>query len=272
MAITAKDVNELRQQTGLGMMECKKALEETAGDRQAAMDLLRKKGLAKMAERADRASSEGRIAAVVAPDRSRAAIVKINTETDFTAGNDAFKAMAVSVASEALKQSAPGSVLPTPAIQKLIDDVKLTTKENVQFGSGLVVGGPGSVVGAYVHFTGKTGALIELTGDGSTITEDLLKDLCQHVVAISPAPLAVSDDQVPAEVVAKEREIARAQALESGKPPQIADKMVEGKIRKFYEEVVLTKQLFVKDDKKKISDILPKGAAIKSFVRFTMSS
>lgn len=266
MAITAKDVALLRRKSGLGMMECKQALEETGGDLQKAEDLLRQRGLAKMDGRADRASAEGRIATSLTPDAAKAAIVEINTETDFTAGNADFKAMAGQVAIEALKQPV-GEVQKNDAIQALIDGVRLTTKENVQFGRGRVVGGPGRMVGAYVHHNGKVGALVEVEGDAS---KELLADLCMHVVAIVPVPLGVNDQDVPAEVIAKEREIATAQALESGKPQNIAEKMVEGKIRKFYEENVLTKQKFVKDDKKQVKDILPKGVTIKSFVRLQL--
>jgi elongation factor Ts len=264
VAITAKDVNELRQKTGLGMMECKAALTETGGDVQAAVDLLRKKGLAKMDGRSDRASAEGRIGVAVAADRSKSALIEINTETDFTAGNDSFKAMVQTVADEALKQDA-GEVARTDPMQKAIDDVRLTTKENVQFRRGQVLGGAGAKVGTYVHFTGKIGVMVEVAGDAG---DELLKDLCMHISAASPVPLGVTDSDIPADVIAKEREIAKGQAIESGKPEAIAEKMVEGKIRKFLEETVLLKQPFIKDTDKKIADLLPKGVTIKRFVRY----
>ena len=268
MAISAKDVMGLRKRTGLGMMECKQALTETDGDIDKAIDLLRQKGLAKMDSRSDRASTEGRIAIALAPDKSKAAIVEVNSETDFTAGNDTFKALVDTVSADALKQPA-GDVKKTDAIQAQIDEVRLTTKENVQFARGRVLGGEdGAKVGSYLHFTGQIGVLVELnaSADGS-VTDQLLTDLCMHVAAISPPPMAVSDEGVPADIVEKEREIAKAQAIEQGKPEQIAEKMVEGKIRKFYEEHVLLKQAFVKDDKKRIKDLLPEGVTIKNFVR-----
>lgn len=264
MAISAKDVMALRQRTGLGMMECKQALGEVDGDVQKAVDLLRQKGLAKMDSRADRASAEGKVAAVVSEDGSKGAIVEVNTETDFTAGNDVFINMVSTVAAEAVKQNA-GDVEKTDAMQAAIDEVRLTTKENVQFNRGKVLGGEGSTVGSYVHFTGKVGVLIELQGEAS---EELLKDLCMHISAVSPLPLGVTEEDVPAEAVEKEREIAKAQAVESGKPEQIAEKMVEGKIRKFYDDTVLLRQPFVKDDKKQIKDLLPAGTTIKAFVRY----
>ncbi|NJL31922.1 MAG: translation elongation factor Ts, partial [Phycisphaerales bacterium] len=179
MAITAAQVNELRQKTGLGMMECKKALEESAGDVQKAVDLLRTKGLAKMDSRAERVSAEGRIALAVSHDRTKAAMVEINSETDFVAKNEKFLAVVQSIAQEALTQPA-GPVTKSDSMQAGIDDQRLTTKENVQFGRGEVVGGPGSTVGGYVHFTGKIGVLIELTGPADTITNELIADLTEE--------------------------------------------------------------------------------------------
>ncbi|MEX1016147.1 MAG: translation elongation factor Ts [Phycisphaeraceae bacterium] len=264
MAITAKDVMALRQKTGLGMMECKEALAEVDGDVQQAIDLLRQRGLAKMDSRAERTSAEGRIAAAVSDDGSKGALVEINTETDFTASNEMFQKMADTVAQEAL-QGPAGEVQLNDTMKAAIDEVRLTTKENVQFARGAVLGGPGSSVGHYVHFTGKVGVLIELDGK---VDDALLKDLCMHISAVSPVPLGVTEDEVPADVVAKEREIAKAQAIESGKPEQIAEKMVEGKIRKFYDENVLLRQPFIKDDKKQIKDLLPKGVTIRKFVRY----
>jgi elongation factor Ts len=271
MAITAKDVMALRKATGLGMMESKAALEEAGGDMQAAQDLLRKKGLAKMDGRADRESAEGKVAVAMSPDGKKGAIVEVNTETDFTASNEAFVKMTQAIADEALKQPA-GDVTKTDAMQALIDEVRLTTKENVQFKAGKVFaansgGAPGSggKVGSYVHFTKKIAVLIEVEGEAG---DDLLKDLCMHISAVSPTPLGVNEDQVPADILAKEREIAKAQAMDSGKPEAIAEKMVEGKIRKYLDEVVLLRQAFVKDDKKQIKDLLPKGTTIKRFVRY----
>ncbi len=267
MAITASQVNELRQKTGLGMMECKKALEESAGDVQKAVDLLRTKGLAKMDGRTERVSAEGRIALAVAPDRSKAAMVEINSETDFVAKNEKFLAVVQNITNEALSQPA-GEVNKTDTMQAGIDDQRLTTKENVQFGRGVVVGGAGSIVGGYVHFTGKIGVLIELTGPSDAITNELIADLAMHVTAISPSPIGVRESDIPAEVIEKERVIAKAQAIEQGKPEAIAEKMVEGKVRKFFEEVCLNHQPFIKDDKKKVREVLPKGVEIKSFVRY----
>ncbi|MEX0777830.1 MAG: translation elongation factor Ts [Phycisphaeraceae bacterium] len=269
MAITAKDVMDLRNKTGLGMMECKAALAETGGDVQKAIDLLRQKGIAKMDSRADRASAAGQILTAVTPDKKKGAVVEINTETDFTAGNESFKKMMGVVVAEALKQ-APGDVEPNEVIKHAIDEVRITTKENVRYTRGQVIGGgPHTVVGHYTHFNGSVGVLVELeVADGAQVADELLADLGMHVTAIHPRPIAVDEHGVPADVIAREKQIAKAQAIEQGKPEQIAEKMVVGKIRKFYEDHCLTEQCFIKDEKKRIKEILPKGVKIKSFVRY----
>ena len=270
MAITvsAKDVMNLRKRTGLGMMECKQALIESDGDTDQAVDLLRAKGLAKMDSRADRASAEGRITVAIAQDRSKGAIIEVNTETDFTASNDAFKTMSIEIATDALQQD-PGDVDKSDAMQKTIDEVRLTTKENVQFARGQVLGGTGGLkVGSYVHFTGKIGALVEVDDPAGAASEELLSDLCMHITAATPPPVAVTDDGVSEELLSKEREIAKAQAIEQGKPEQIAEKMVEGKIRRFLDDHVLLRQAFIKDDKQQIKDLLPQGVTLKAFVRY----
>jgi elongation factor Ts len=266
MAISAKDVMTLRKKSGLGMMECKQALTETDGDMAAAEQQLREKGLSKMDGRTDRASAEGRIAVALGDDESAAAIIEVNTETDFTAGNDQFKSMADKLAAMALEQS-PGEAEKSDAMQTVIDEVRLTTKENVQFSRGAVRGAQGHKVGTYVHHNGKIGALVEVDGQVDT---QLLRDLCMHVVSINPVPQGISDEDIPADVVEKERATFKAQAIESGKPEEIAEKMVTGRMRKFYEENALLKQAFVKDDKKQIKDILPEGITITSFVRFAL--
>lgn len=263
--ISAKDVMALRAKTGLGMMECKEALAETGGDVDAAVDLLRKKGLAKMDARTDRESKEGKIAVAVQDNPPKGAIIELNSETDFVSGNEMFIRVAQEIADKALRTTAAaGDVERSDEMQKLIDELRLTTKENVQFGRGRVVGGSGDTkIGSYLHFTGKIGVLVEVQGEAD---EQLLKDLCMHISAAKP--MALTEDEIPADVIAKEREIAKANAIEQGKPENIAEKMVEGRIRKFYDEVVLPRQAFVKDDKKQIKDLLPKGTVIKSFVRY----
>ena len=270
-AINAKDVMSLRKKTGLGMMECKQALSEADGDVDKAIDLLRQKGLAKMDGRTDRQSKEGRIAIAVEEGGAKAAIVEINSETDFTAGNDAFKSLVDSVVAQSLAQGA-GEVEKTDEMQVAIDEVRLTTKENVRFARGQVLGGQSSSkIGNYLHFTGQIGVLVEVdTSGGGQVTDELLADLCMHIAAASPPPIAVDEEGVDPSIVEKEREIAKAQAIEQGKPEQIAEKMVTGKVRRFYEDHCLLKQAFIKDDKKRIKDLLPAGIAVKGFVRYQL--
>jgi elongation factor Ts len=266
MAITAKDVQALRQATGLGMMECKEALKETDGDVEKAKDLLRQRGLAKMDSRADRDSAEGRVSVAVNEQGTKACVVEINTETDFTAGNEAFKSMVDKIALLGLEQDR-GDLEKTDAMQTLIDEVRLTTKENVQFGKGRILGGSDLHVGGYLHFTGKIGVIVELDGAASP---ELIKDLCMHISAVTPTPQGLTEEEIPAETVEHEKQIAKAQAMEQGKPENIAEKMVEGKIRKYYDDVVLPRQKFIKDEKQQIKDILPKGVTITGFARLAV--
>jgi elongation factor Ts len=266
MAITAALVKQLREATGLGMMEAKKALDEVGGDFEKAIHHARTKGLAKMDGRTDRDSAEGRVAVATQDDKAKAAIVMLNTETDFTANNDAFKAMCQAVASAALKFE-PGDVPePDVTMKAAIDEIRLTTKENAQYAKGKVLGGTGKTVGGYVHHTGKVGALVELTGDG--VSDELIKDLCMHISAIVPAPVGLTEADIPAETIEKEKEIAKQQAIEQGKPAEIAEKMVTGKMRKFFEETLLPRQKFVKDDKQTVQQILPDGVEITDFALF----
>ncbi|MEM1353257.1 MAG: translation elongation factor Ts [Planctomycetota bacterium] len=270
MAITAKDVKALRDATGLGMTDCKKALEEAEGDMEKAAEIARTKFGAKMAGRTDRESAEGRVAFARADDGSKAAIVQINTETDFTAKNDAFIAMAQQVADLAAGLPA-GEVAANDGMDAAMQDVRLTTGENVQFGEGVVfdAGKPGCV-GGYVHFTGKVGVLIQLDTEGETPSDELVKDLCMHISAIVPEALGVTEDEVPAEVIEKEKQFAKQEAIDSGKPEEIAEKMVVGKMRKYLDSVVLLRQPFIKDDKQKVQDILPAGVTIKAFKKIVI--
>lgn len=266
MSFTAKDVMQLRKSTGLGMADCKKALEKADGDMDKAAEIVRAEFGAKMDGRADRESGEGRIAIAVNDDNTKGAIVRVNTETDFTAKNDAFVAMAQKVADLALQQD-NGDITANDDMEATMKEVRLTTGENVQFGEGQVYGGAGHTVGSYVHFTGKVGVLIDIEGEAD---EQLCKDLCMHISAIVPEALGVNEEDVPADVIEKEKQVAKQEALDSGKPEEIAEKMVVGKMRKYLDSVVLLRQPFVKDDKQQIQDILPKGVTIKAFKKLTV--
>ncbi|MEM9065668.1 MAG: translation elongation factor Ts [Planctomycetota bacterium] len=260
--ISAKDVMALRNKTGLAMMECKKALAEAGGDPEKAEELLRKKLKGKMDTRTDRAAGEGRIG--IAIGDGAAAIVEIRAETDFTAKNDKFVEVTDKIATMALGSGA-GDVAETDEMKALIDDLRISTGENISYARGVKV--EGGTVGKYLHHDGKTGVLLEAEGD---VTDEVLRQLGMHVTAVVPRPLGVTADDIPAELAEKERKFRIDQAMESGKPQEIAEKMVEGGMRKFFAEVALLEQDFVMDPSKKIKDVVGSGGTVKAFHRWTV--
>ncbi|MEQ9616873.1 MAG: translation elongation factor Ts [Phycisphaerales bacterium] len=260
--ISAKEVMALRQRTGLSMMECKKALVEAGGDAEAAEDLLRKKMKGKMDTRTDRAAGEGRIA--VAIDGSSASIVELRAETDFTAKNETFVNAANDAAKAALSGNA-GAVTPSDETAKAIDNLRISTGENISLARGVKMTGENVCYGSYVHHDGKTGVLVQGTAG---IADEVLRDICMHITAASPRPEGVTRDDVPAELIEKERKLAMEMAIEGGKNEEIAAKMVEGKINKLYSELALLEQPFVKDDTKKIKDLLTGDQTILAFERW----
>ncbi len=263
--ISAKDVMALRAATGLGMMDCKEALAQTGGDREAALEWLRKKLKGKMDLRTDRAAGEGRIATAISSDGRSGSIVELRAETDFTAKNESFIKAAQQCAELALKE-ASGDVAATAEIKRVVDDIRMSTGENISYARGHKLSGGGETIFAsYIHFDGKTGVLLQ--GEGS-VSADMLREVGMHVTAAHPRPQGVTVEDIPANIVEKERKFALEQAMESGKPREIAEKMVEGKMRKFFEEVALLEQPFVKDPEKKIKALLPKGGSIVAFLRW----
>jgi elongation factor Ts len=261
--ITAALVKSLREATGQGMMECKKALGETNGDFEAAKDILRKKGLVTAEKKAGRATGEGLVAIAVSGDRASAAMVEVRCETDFCARNDVFRGMVNQVASMALAAPA-GAVAETEAIGTAVKGALAKIGENMGYSRGIKIAA--SHIGTYVHHNGKVGVLVGVEGD---VTEETLSDLCMHIAFANP--VAISKDDVPAELVAKERKFAAEQAAESGKPASIVEKMVEGKVNKFLADNALIEQPFVRDDKKKVKDILGK-AKVTAFARFAVGA
>jgi elongation factor Ts len=250
----------LREETGMGMMECKKALTETDGDIAKAKELLRERAHGKMEKRTERTTGEGRIG--IAIDGSQAAIVEIRTESDFTAKSDGFVKMADDVAQLALAQPA-GDLSCTDDMAKRIDDQRFTTKENMSFSRGLKL--EGGAFGKYVHHDGKRGVLLQIDG---TADEFLLKGLCQHICFHDP--LGISEDDIPADDLEHVRAEAIAEAQASGKPEEIAQKIAEGKVRKYLEEKTLLKQKYVLDETTTVEKMLPGDVAIKRFIRYTL--
>jgi elongation factor Ts len=264
--INAKDVMKLRNETGLSMMECKKALAEVGGDFEKAKDHLRKSMKGKMDAKTDRAAGEGRIAVSVNEASGVAVIVEVRAETDFTAKNEKFITTVQRIADAAIDQHT-GSIPVFPDATKLIDDLRISTGENISYSRGhKLAGATGTTAyGKYVHHDGKTGVLIQAEG---SISEDTLRDICMHITAATTKPRGVTAKDIPADIVERERKFRIEQAMESGKPKEIAEKMVEGGMRKFYEEVALMEQPFVRDETRKIKDIVGPKASIIAFLRW----
>ncbi|HYM27136.1 MAG TPA: translation elongation factor Ts [Steroidobacteraceae bacterium] len=272
MNITADAVKQLRERTGAGMMECKKALVETKGDLDAAAELMRKQGLAKADKKATRIAAEGVVVLAKSADAHTAAMVEVNCETDFVARGEDFRAFAQAVAASALA-SRPAS-LAALAEAKLASGESVEERrrtlvakigENISVRRFTVLSSPGQL-GAYVHGT-RIGALVALKGGEAA----LAYDLAMHVAASNPRYLSTA--QVPAEVVAKERSILTEQAQGEGKPPEIVAKMVEGRLRKSLGEITLAGQPFVKDPDVSIEKLL-KGAKaeVVAFERFEVGA
>ena len=268
--IAASTVMELRQRTGLGMMECKKALTEAGGDLAKAEELLRIRSGAKASKAAGRVAAEGVIGLAVTPDAKVGAMVEVNCETDFVARNDDFRAfaneLAQLVATEgAADVAALGARMLASGGTVEARRVALVQKigENIAVRRFARLAAQGRI-GSYVH-GGRIGVLVDYTGGDDALG----KDLAMHVAATKP--MAVSREDVPADVVAKERTIAAARAAESGKPANIVEKMVEGAVAKFLAEVTLLPQPFVKNDKQTVADLVKaQGARVNGFVLYVV--
>ena len=267
MEITPALVKELRERTGVGMMDCKKALVETSGDIDAAAEFLRKAGQAKADKKASRIAAEGRI--VVASAGSRHAMLEVNSETDFVANDDNFLKFAGTVASAALRHM-PADV--TALMALTVDGKPLEaarTELVARIGEKISVRrfeliDSKANVASYVHMN-RIGVLVEVDGG----TDELARDIAMQIAATSPQ--FVSVDEVPEDVRAKEREILSAQAAQEGKPPEIVAKMIEGRMRKHFDEVTLLGQAFVKNPDQKVRDLLKSaGASVKRFVRYAV--
>lgn len=254
-------VKALREATGQGMMECKKALQQTGGDAEAAQDILRKKGLATAEKKAARATKEGLVAIKVSDDGRSASMVEVQCETDFCARNDVFRETAETVASLAGEMPA-GVVEADDAINEAVQAAFAKIGENMSYARGIRI--DAETIGTYLHHNRKVGVIVGLEGQ---VPPETLSDLCMHIAFADPVGIAVED--IPAEIVEKEKAFATQQAIESGKPSEIAEKMVAGKMRKFLAGKALLEQPFVRDDKKKVKDILA-GAKVTAFARFSV--
>ncbi|HLR66168.1 translation elongation factor Ts [Virgibacillus alimentarius] len=271
MAITAKMVKELREKTGAGMMDCKKALQETDGNIDKAIDFLREKGIAKAGKKADRIAAEG--ATYVEIDNNTAVLLEVNCETDFVTKNDQFKKLLAELGKHIVKQK-PNDVeeaLQQPlhgegdTLETYIKSVVATIGEKISLRRFTLLNKTDNdAFGAYLHMGGRIGVLTMLEG---TTDENVAKDVAMHTAAVNPR--YISRDDVPSEEVDREREVLKTQALNEGKPENIVEKMVEGRLGKFFEEICLLEQNFVKDPDMKVKKfVADKGATVKSFARY----
>ncbi|MCI0400547.1 MAG: translation elongation factor Ts [Gammaproteobacteria bacterium] len=271
MQITAAMVKELRERTGVGMMDCKKALLESKGDIEAAIELMRVAGLAKAAEKAGRIAADGVIAVRQTPNAKIYAMVEVNSETDFVAKSDDFTAFAEAVAACVLANRPKDIValmkLPLAAGTSETVEVhrqQLVTKlgENISVRRFTRMESAADYLGVYLHGS-RIGVLVDVKGGH----KQLAKDLAMHIAA--SRPVCVSEKEMPPELLEKEREILKAQAADSGKPPDIIDKMVSGRLKRFMSEVTLLGQPFVKDTEMTVSELLKaSGASVRAFSRF----
>ena len=268
--ITASQVKDLREKTGAGMMDCKKVLTEADGDMEKAIELLRERGIAKAAKKSDRVAAEGLVEAYISEDGKVGAVVEVNAETDFVASNAEFKAFVADVAKQvALNNPADVEAL---LAEKSISEADKTVQE-VLTNKIATIGENMSIrrferfetngmVAKYIHGDGKIAVLVDM----NNASEELAKDICMQIATAKPEYL--NRESVPAERVEKEMEILKVQAMNEGKPAEIAEKMVQGRIGKFYGEICLVDQEFVKDPDKKVSQLLKEnGAEINRFAR-----
>lgn len=264
MAITAAMVKDLREKTGAGMMDCKKALVESDGDQEKAVVYLREKGLAKAAKKAGRATSEGIVGNFVSADGKTGALVELKCETDFVAKNEDFRSFAMNLA-----EKVAGMDVTTGNGEDLGDAADVTDLiaklgENMGVGRFAKISAKGSV-GIYIHSNNKIGVLTDITGGD----EELGKDVAMQVAAVNP--MCLTPDELPQDALEKEKGIYLKQAMDEGKPEEIAEKIVIGRLNKYYKEVCLVEQPFIKEDKKSVKQLLKeKDASVNGFVRLAL--
>jgi elongation factor Ts len=291
--ISAKDVQALRARTGAGMMDCKKALEETGGDVDKAVEYLRMKGIAKAEKRADRAASEGAIVALISDDAKTAALVEVNSETDFVARNEEFKALAQAVATQVFGDAAFDGVVSVAQEGELMTqawhkDAGKTVAEAVKEASGktgenVVVRRyarfkTDGLIGSYVHFNGKVAVIVDIAGGDGPAVKEVAYSIAQHIAAGVPkVPLGVPREDVKSEIVDRERRIYEEQARTAGKPEAMIGKIVDGQVNRFYAENTLLDQPWVRDDSKTIRQLVADASketgatlTVRRFARFQM--
>lgn len=265
MSITASDVAKLRSMTGAGMMDCKKALDESEGDMEKASELLRKKGIIKAAKRTDKIAAEGTTQVKV--EGNTAVVLEVNSETDFVAQNEDFKKLVNELTEDLLKnKSASMEEAVSPAVTEKINNLTAKIGEKIVLRRFVVVEkDPADAFGAYSHLGGKISVLVLLK---NTTDAGLAGDIAMHAAAANPK--YISRDQVPAEIVEKEKEIYTDQLKQQGKPEAAIEKILVGKLNKFYSEICLLEQAFIKDEEKTIQKLLGENVSIARMERFEL--
>ncbi len=274
MTITAKDVKRLRDITGVGMMDCKRALQEANGDFEAAIDILRKKGRKVAAKRADREANEGLIVTACTDDRRACALVEVNCETDFVARNEDFQAFANEIAALVLRERPADreALLALPfkdgrTLGEALTDLTGKIGEKIDVRRFAVVSTDEGRVVSYIHPGARLGVLVEVAGEGDLETAG--RDVAMQVAALNP--IALAPEEVPADVQEKEMEIAREAARNEGKPEHIIDNIARGKLKRFFKDNVLIEQPFVKDASMTVKEMLKQAnARVKRYVRFAL--
>jgi elongation factor Ts len=286
---SAKDVQELRQRTGAGMMDCRNALTAANGDMNLAIENLRKSGIAKAEKRAGRVASEGRIVVTIAADQKTASILELNSETDFVSRNEEFRVVAEALG-KSLFETSDDTIVPDAVgaaflsspfegktVQDKVTETSSKTGENVVLRRYARLTTAGTL-GAYIHHNGRVAAIVDVDGPAGAPAQELAKTVAEHVAAGVPrVPEAVRREDVNPELVERERRIFSEKAVADGKPAAIIEKVVEGQIRKFFAEVTLLEQPWVRDDSKTIEQLVDEASkaagaplTIKRFVRYRM--
>ena len=292
MTISAKDVQELRQRTGAGMMDCKNALVETGGEMDKAVELLRKKGIAKAEKRAGRVASEGRIVSIVAPDAKSGAVLELNSETDFVARNEEFAALAQSLGEQVMRDTSFDGIVANAAEGALLNqpyhrDSSKTVDEVVKAAAGKT--GENVVVrryarfttngtlGTYVHHNGRVVVMVDVTGSDTEQARELARKVAEHAAGSPTVPQAVRREEIAADIVERERRIYEEKTRAEGKPEAIISKIVDGQVRKFFSEVTLLEQKWIRDESKSIQNLVDEYSkllgvplTVQRFVRYKM--
>lgn len=261
-------IKKLREKTGTGIVDCQKALAEAQGDFNLALEIIRKKGIARAAKRSERTAAQGLIKACTNSDQTEGYMIEVNSETDFVARNERFQNFVQQLLTK-IRETKPKSFqellvlkLDDTTVQETLDNLSGVIGEKLAIKDFVIISSAGTVA-AYLHPGGKVGVLMAINEKN----KDLAKNLAMQVAAMDPK--YISPEEIPADEIAKEKAIYREQLLKTGKPEIILEKIITGKLAKFYEALCLIKQEYIKDDKKKVADILA-GAKIEKFIRYSL--